>query len=162
MTEWATAPLELDVGYRWVLERSWLDGDGLVCFVMLNPSTADDFRDDATVRRIVRFAQRDGFGGLVVVNLYARRATQPSDLFAVGLELAIGFVNDGVILAQASRADRVVAAWGNHGRRHGRGDAIRAMLEENGVALYHFGVTAQHQPVHPCRLPRSAELSPWR
>jgi hypothetical protein len=52
--------------YRWWLRRSWdlwtpqgehVQGKGVCCFVMLNPSTADATQDDPTIRRCSRFAR---------------------------------------------------------------------------------------------------------
>src|SRR6266478_2655415 len=103
--------------YRYVLRRNWLGSGGLLNFVMLNPSTADDVFDDATIRRCVGFAKRWGFSSLVVTNLCAYRATQPNDLWAlVNLEnarhLAIGEGNTVHIEREAKMAHQVVCAWG--------------------------------------------------
>ena len=69
--------------FRYRLGRRW-GASPTVAFVLLNPSTADDERDDPTVRRCVDFARRLGFGGLEVVNLYAYVATDPDDLRRAG------------------------------------------------------------------------------
>ena len=61
--------------YRYRLWRRW--GEGRSCvFVMLNPSTADALVDDNTIRSCVRLAQELGFGGIIVVNLFALRSWQ--------------------------------------------------------------------------------------
>src|ERR1700677_1476546 len=65
--------------YRYRLERFWGPGHALP-FVMLNPSTADANIDDPTIRRCMGFSRREGAGGIIVVNLFAYRATEPSDL----------------------------------------------------------------------------------
>ena len=39
--------------YRYRLSREWLLGDGVCCFIMLNPSTADETVLDPTVRRCI-------------------------------------------------------------------------------------------------------------
>ena len=62
--------------YRYSLTRRFADGLDLV-FVMLNPSTADADKDDPTIRRCCGFADRMGFGGIIVVNLFALRAAAP-------------------------------------------------------------------------------------
>lgn len=69
--------------YRYFLERVLPSGDGAMCFVMLNPSTADGEADDATIRRCIYFAGREGCKNLWVVNLFAFRATDPRELLKV-------------------------------------------------------------------------------
>src|SRR4051812_14962809 len=64
-----------DRRHRYALWRVW-DGDrGLCNFLMLNPSTADETSDDPTVASCTRRARAWGYGGLVVTNLFAFRAT---------------------------------------------------------------------------------------
>ena len=79
-------------------------------FCMLNPSTADEKRDDPTIRRCIGFAQRERFTDLVVVNLFAARATNPADL--LGLDDPVGSGNDDAIAQEAARADLVVRSVG--------------------------------------------------
>lgn len=43
--------------YRWTLTRTWSSEGGHVCFIELNPSTADHRKDDPTVRRWTHFAR---------------------------------------------------------------------------------------------------------
>ena len=57
------AVLSGDREYRYSLERIWQPLKPRVLWLMLNPSTADENFDDATIRRCVGFSQRWGFGG---------------------------------------------------------------------------------------------------
>ncbi len=66
--------------FRFELRRSWGEG-GQVAWLMLNPSTADDEQDDPTLRRIQDWAARWGYHGVVVVNVFPFRASQPADLW---------------------------------------------------------------------------------
>src|SRR5437868_14686902 len=66
--------------YRYSLLREWCADSPRVAFIMLNPSTADDRKDDPTIRRCIGFAHSWGFGVLEVVNLFAYRATDSSKL----------------------------------------------------------------------------------
>lgn len=153
--------------YRYRLTRSdpqlpWLgDKAGHLLWIMLNPSTADDTRDDPTIRRVQRFTRRLGFPGLVVVNLYALRATRPVDLWAAADP--VGVENDDVIAAEAQRARAagapVVAAWGVHARA-GRVAAVLA-IPHIVERLYCLGVTRSGAPRHPLYLPSDAPLARW-
>lgn len=66
--------------YRYRLTRE-LGGKLTLTVVMLNPSTADGSKDDPTIRRCKGFAKDWGYGRLVIVNLYAFRATDPREMW---------------------------------------------------------------------------------
>jgi hypothetical protein len=68
--------------YRYVLWRQWDESLPAVVFCGLNPSTADETADDATIRRELGFARAWGFGKLVKVNAYGWRATDPRQMLA--------------------------------------------------------------------------------
>ncbi|WP_368188730.1 DUF1643 domain-containing protein [Aeromonas sp. R7-3] len=63
--------------YRYALSRVWATDKPYALFIGLNPSTADETLDDPTIRRCIDFAKRRGYGGLVMANLFAYRATDP-------------------------------------------------------------------------------------
>tara|TARA_R100001015_G_C4594746_1_gene150004 strand:+ start:113 stop:568 length:456 start_codon:yes stop_codon:yes gene_type:complete len=46
----------------------------------LNPSTADDKKPDQTISRMMGFAQRCGFDGFIMLNLYPKRTPFPNKL----------------------------------------------------------------------------------
>lgn len=75
-----SAVISEDGLYRYRLDRRWGYGPR-VAWIMLNPSTADSEAEDATSRRVQAFSRRWGFSALTVVNLYAWRATDPTDLW---------------------------------------------------------------------------------
>lgn len=155
--------------YRYRLWRVWNVNLGLVCFVMLNPSTADEEADDPTIRRCIRFAKDWGFGGIEVVNLYAYRATDPA-----ALSLAadpVGPSNDVEIVTAATGARLVVAAWGATRLKAGldgtgvartalRIDQVVRLLTRNGI-VHALGVTATGAPRHPLYVPASARPVLW-
>ena len=119
---------------------------------MLNPSTADAEKFDPTVRRCFGFARDWGFGGLEVVNLFALRSTYPDLLGKAGDPVGPG--NDAAILTAVEGSDLVVAAWGIHGRLHGRDRAVLKLIE--GIAdLYCLGTTKAKDPLHPLHQPKS-------
>src|SRR4029078_1544091 len=66
--------------YRYVLRRAWRNDLPEVLFIALNPSTADEASDDATVRRCIGFARDWGFGALAIANLFAFRSSNPLSL----------------------------------------------------------------------------------
>lgn len=144
--------------YRYQLWREWDADLPYMVFIMLNPSTADAVEDDPTIRRCIGFAQREGCGGIEVVNLFAFRATSPADMKAC--DDPIGPENDDWILQSATHAENahVVGAWGAHGTFKGRDVAVRKLLVDNDVKLKHLGLTKQNQPKHPLYLRTDTQL----
>lgn len=138
-----------------MLERVWGSGTSRLLVIGLNPSTADAYQDDATIRRCVSFAETLGAAGLLVGNLFAARSTSPQGLrnFAdpVGLE------NDAWLGRLQRRASRVVVAWGNGGRLMGRNTRVLALVQ----TPYCFGITKLGEPRHPLYLPASVALRPF-
>src|SRR4029079_19593153 len=108
--------------YRYRLTRVWDESRPAVCWVMLNPSTADAVKDDPTIRRGSSFSWSWGAGGLVVVNLFAFRATNPADL--LDAPDPVGPENDAHVRDAAKGAGLVMAAWGVHGSGLGRNAAV--------------------------------------
>ena len=95
--------------YRYTLERTWDGGLPCIGWIMLNPSTADATQDDPTIRRCIRFSQSWGYGSLIVVNLFAHRATSPKDLFQA--ESPVGPNNDRYIRYTWALCGSLIAAW---------------------------------------------------
>jgi hypothetical protein len=141
--------------YRYRLFRRW--GLGPVCtFIMLNPSTADGKLDDPTIRRCVGFAKREGCGALLVVNLFAFRATEPDDLLLADDP----FGPDGVQhLREAVEETRgpVVAAWGAWAGAREPGKVIADRFHGRLVCL---GTTKDGSPRHPLYVRADAPLVP--
>lgn len=147
------ALISRDGRYRYRLERRWGEGEP-VNLVMLNPSTADELIDDATIRRCVGFAKSWDFQALVVTNLFAFRATDPRDLLDC-LKASgdpVGPANDRHILDAATESACVVAAWGGYGVRH-RADAVLKMLRSYGIKVHYLKANKDLTPAHPLYLP---------
>ena len=124
-------------------------------FIMLNPSTADAELDDPTIRRCVGFAQRWGFQGLAVGNLFALRATDPQQLRRVADP--IGPENDQHLIWMSDDADVTIAAWGTPGAFRNRDQHVLGFLKG---AVEHLGLTKQGHPRHPLYLRNDAARTP--
>lgn len=144
--------------YRYSLGRSWGVGKKKsrdVCFIMLNPSTADGSKDDPTIRRCISLAKSWGYTGLVTVNLFALRSTNPEKLRRA--RDPVGPLNDRVILNAAQNAALVVCAWGNHGGLDDRDHRVLEILQNNHIEAYAMEVTARAQPKHPLYIKSDAK-----
>lgn len=141
--------------YRYALWRRWDERRGVVMIIALNPSTADEARDDPTVRRCLAYARDWGYGGLCLTNLFALRATRPAALkTAVD---PIGPENDRHLQAAARQADLRVAAWGVNGAHRGRASAVLSFLS----GLHCLRLSRAGYPMHPLYLPRGLRPEPW-
>lgn len=132
--------------YRYRLTRTWDESRPSCLYVMLNPSTADAETDDPTICRCIGFADRAGFGGLTVTNLFAWRATDPRELRTMPVS-KIGSGNDEHIRQCAERVDTVIAAWGALPKSlRWRAHDVAALLPRHTVCL---GLTKTAAPRHP-------------
>lgn len=119
-----------------------------VVFVMLNPSTADAFKNDPTVARCCEFARRWGADVLDVVNLFALRSTDPAALLTAK-DRGDDIDNDRSIYVACAGARHVIAAWGNDGNLFGRAQYIRSQLQLRQIRVMHLGTTGSGNPLHP-------------
>ncbi len=144
--------------YRYRLWRRFGDGPAL-CVIGLNPSTADETVDDPTVVRCVRRARSWGYGALVLVNLFAWRATDPLDLAVV--DDPVGPEGNRAIIAEAADCGGALCAWGTHGRLRGRGAEVEGLLRRMGAPLYVLRLNGDGSPAHPLYLPYSLRPVRW-
>jgi len=132
--------------YRYVLWRIWDDDKPKVMFIGLNPSTADEKTDDATIRRCIGFAESWDFGGIYMLNLFAFKATLPKDLKLAAQP--IGEENDMYLTRYAEKSSLIIGAWGNHGVFLNRGSEVIEMFP----AMHCLKMTKMNQPAHPLYL----------
>jgi len=141
--------------YRYALWRIWDDTKPYVMIIGLNPSTADEMQNDPTITRCISFAQSWGYGGVCMVNLFAFRATVPSDMMdAIS---PVGPENDKWLTDLAKAAGIVVAAWGNDGVYLRRSAAVKAMFSD----LHCIKVNKSGEPAHPLYLKGDLEPVPF-
>lgn len=155
--------------YRYSLWRRWnvdavagvdCSAMEMVAFIGLNPSTATEYRDDPTIRRCIRFAKDWGFSGLVMLNAFAYRATDPREMklqdFPEGPE------NMTAIAQICREVGRVCCCWGTHGRHRGQAGAVLDVVGRESRSPCHcLGKTADGSPKHPLYLSRNTPLIPY-
>lgn len=145
--------------YRYELRRVWDASLGLVCWVMLNPSTADADEDDPTIRRCMAFARAWGYGGIVVRNLFALRATDPRELRRH--PHPVGPRNDRFLLARPASVAVTVAAWGADPAAWGRAEVVRCLMAATGTELWCLGTNLDGSPKHPLYIKSTTCLTPF-
>lgn len=155
-----------DRRYRFRLDRAWDPSLPRVCFVMLNPSVADDRSDDLTVTKCVGFARSWGFGSLTIANLYALVSTDPLELLRNRDPIGPG--NDWHLATAIREADAVVVAWGatlDEVDRRGAGwpgvDFVLERAAAHGRPVSCLGLTRDGYPRHPSRIAYATPRIPF-
>lgn len=149
--------------YRYSLERITDVAGPNVAWLMLNPSTADASKDDPTIRKVVGFSRRAGYGVALVVNLFAWRATDPRDV-RTNLADAEGAFNCAAIMQAVAISDAVVCAWGVQPWAREQAERVLWWLDEHPDGprrLMCIDVAKGGAPVHPLMQPYSKGLRPF-
>ena len=90
-----------------------------------------------------------------MVNLFSLRATDPREL--LGVDDPIG-PRTNLWLRRAKRESQlIIAAWGNGGALHDRGDTVAHLLGDARC----LGVTATGMPRHPLYCPKTTPPIPF-
>lgn len=149
--------------YRYRLERHLGDGP-TVLGIMINPSWADATYNDRTISRWIGFANRYGWGRIIIGNKFAFRSQYPRDLHYA--DDPIGPDNDAHLIDMFGMADICISAWGPVSKirnklHRDRWRDIKTMADQANQQLLCWGVARDGHPLHPLMLPYSAELRPW-
>jgi hypothetical protein len=148
--------------YRYKLTRG--DQNGRVLhWIMLNPSIADAFDDDQTIRKCTGFANRLGYSAISVHNLFAIRATDPRDM--LNAADPVGPENASHLQIMLDRAaheqESVICAWGQHGTHMDQDETVMGWIDVSGVAPLCLGRCVNGTPRHPLMLSYKTPLSAY-
>jgi hypothetical protein len=143
--------------YRYRLWRIWDPCVTVMVWVLLNPSEANETKDDPTLRKCMGFARRHRHGGVILVNLFAWRDPYPTGLRSAADP--IGPHNDEHILWACGTSTTIVAGWGAHRFASDRAHHVYELIRRIGERDLHcFGKTKNGFPRHPARLAYSSLL----
>jgi len=147
------ALLSKDKKYRYSLKRIWDNDKPKVLFIMLNPSLADNYQDDPTIRRLIKFAKLYGYGGFYVGNLFSYITSYPKDL--VDKDLSFCNKNLKEIRKMISLSKEVVYGWGNSFEEP---DWLKKIISNPKC----FGKNKNKTPKHPLYLSYNHKLVNYR
>lgn len=108
--------------YRYALWRIWDVHKPLVMFVGLNPSTANDKKNDNTITKVVKIAKNNGFGGIYMMNLFPYITAYPSELKC---NEESNWLNDDWLDRIYSKCKDIVFCWGNFKEATDRADEMK-------------------------------------
>lgn len=141
--------------YRYALWRIWDDKKPFIMFVGLNPSTANEDKDDATIRRVISMAKQWGYGGVYMMNCFPFISTDPIYLKDCGKIKE----NDCFLQTIGELCECVVFAWGSFDIvvEKSRDIALTQMFP-NAKALIK---NKNGSPRHPLYVPSTVQLVDW-
>lgn len=174
-----------DGRYRYTLTRIWNEGTlnfapvevpaprKIIAFCGLNPSVADKYTNDHTILKEIGFGQRWDYDGLIKVNLYPWRDTDPAKLIAAWrvqegpsvtgewgiLQLVKAILDAG--------AKVCVCAWGTQNDDdfnfylQERGKTFAEMAAKSGLQIQCLGKNRDGSPRHTARLAFNTQLEAW-
>jgi hypothetical protein len=152
------AVFDINGNYRYSLWRVWSAYHPRITFVLLNPSTADEYKNDSTIRRCIGFARAWNFGSMEVVNLFAYRATDYRELFKV--RDPVGEENNRFLMQAVERCSTVVLGWGTRGTLLGRDHQVMSLFADR-KDVHCLGITKAGQPRHPLYVKGDTNLMPF-
>jgi len=132
-------------------------GHNTLYVIGLNPSTANECKPDPTLRKLMGYADRNGFDGLVVLNLYPERATKPDSLPAQAdshyYEENLRVIDQ--LLSEEPRAPKILACFGEfvHQRPYlsQSRNAIVDIARKYNAEWLCIGLNKSGTPKHPIR-----------
>lgn len=148
------AVLSEDRKYRYQLSRIWNPNLDYMHFICLNPSTADEYTDDPTIRRCIGFAQSHNCGGMIMTNLFAFRTTNPGVLKHI--DDPIGEHNDNYIKNAYENYAITVVAWGANKIIGNRDKEVLSFCNR----AHYLRLTKSGKPSHPLYLPKDLKIKP--
>ena len=147
------ALLSKDKKYRYSLKRIWNNDKPIVLFIMLNPSLADNYKDDPTIRRLIKFAKLYGYGGFYVGNLFSYITPYPSEL--LDKDLMFSKKNIHEIKKMTGLTKDVVYGWGNSFEEP---EWLKQIISNPKC----FGKNKNKTPKHPLYLSYNNKLVDYR
>ena len=142
--------------YRYSLWRIWDESKPIIMFVGLNPSTANEETNDATIRRVISMAKRWNFGGVYMMNCFPFISTNPYELIHSGSN----DVNDQWLRDISLKCQDIIFAWGAFDivKETGRDQELTQMFP-GAMALV---INKDGSPRHPLYVPSSVKPIKWQ
>ena len=132
-----------DRKYRYALWRIWNTNRPKLLLIGLNPSKASEVKNDPTITRGISRADKEGFGGFFMANLFGLVSTQPEALLKNGN--SVGELTDYWLKEIIKASERQLCGWGSFKPVKQRALVVLGMIKEP----YCLGVNADGQPKHP-------------
>ena len=137
---------------RYFLKREWDNSKGLLLYILLNPSVADEKKDDPTIRRLISFTSNFNYGGFLVGNIFTTITPNPKE---IDRSKGISDKNFDKLLKLINKVDQIVYGWGNSVEEP-------QLLKKLVLDPKCFGKNLNGAPKHPLYLPKNSKLESFR
>ena len=153
--------------HRYLLSRRWDENAGTVLFVMLNPSTATESRNDPTISRCHGYAigmNGGRHGGYMICNLFSL-ITPDRKLLESECDRLDESENDRQLVEACRRSERLICAWGGSGTEgfvRGRARVVVDLIQSAFPGkLECLGTNRNGAPSHPLYLNADIQPKEW-
>lgn len=118
-----------DKTHRFVLTRVWNDTLPKAMCIGLNPSSANDEKDDSTIRYLIKVLTALGYGGLNMVNLFSYVTSNPQNLLDSHFNTQFPHLaNESWITASAKDSQSIIFCWGDFSQAYCKAREIKKMF----------------------------------
>lgn len=128
--------------YRYRLDRIWNRNLPIAMCIGLNPSTADQHEDDPTIESIIRILTHNGYGALLMCNVFAIISPNPEDIRSCPDPVKD---NDKWLVEAVEYSHAQILCYGNFKQVNYRLPFIKSIIK-NPMCLGH---NKNGSPVHP-------------
>lgn len=149
--------------HRYLFTRTWNTSLPRMVWVLLNPSTGTEFKDDPTLRKCTMFSKREGYGSISVVNLYSFRTPEPKEMWDArkrGEPIDGLSANMETIAREMCEPGTVAVGWGTDLQIDPARVAAVMALIKNGPPVC-LGRNKDNSPKHPLYLANHTAFRPW-
>lgn len=146
--------------HRYLLRRIWDEEREMICFIGLNPSTANEDENDPTIKSCMRIARNQNAGGIYMVNLFSYITAYP-DVLVANFNDAVNPKTNLYIDSSFRACHKIICAWGRWPFAHTRKKEIEHLIAEDPYfenRVYCLGKNQDGSPKHPLYIKSDIEL----
>lgn len=127
--------------HRYVLWRIWNVQLPKLMFIGLNPSTANEFIGDNTIRKLNKITMYNGFGGYYMTNLFAIISSDPKILKTCTDPIGD---NDFYLKQTSKQCEKIIFCWGNFKEANERSVEVMQMFNDAYCLIQNKNGTPKH------------------
>ncbi|WP_397537184.1 DUF1643 domain-containing protein [Rummeliibacillus pycnus] len=146
--------------HRLKLICTWDESLPVCLFILLNPNTVELENCDQTTDKCIKIASYNGYGSIVIVNLFSLRTPTSKKLLAVDVRSIPQ--NIEIVKQSIDETDMIIAAWGEEGTWFNANYPILKYMEDTGKKLYHLHTDSFGWPMHPISIKAVINFKEYR